>query len=296
VATSVIATLSVLAVVCSTPNPYPFTPFSIGDSLIEGYGIFAQNPLNAIAAAKSGWVPSNGTYCVPGLGIPFNYGGSVPTTKYPVTFYYAVNGMFASLSVTILGDVLPGWTSAGWLTPSAVVKDAHKIEATFRCPIMFNPCNSWTSSDLVGDRLIFNPNSPQAVALPVQKKDVISWSKQTTGSCIQGMGTHYPLQVNGPTFTPSAGALFPVVPMYDLVTGNLNAIFFAATTHQQTAFGLLGGANGWDKTSLPNLLMCKNWCNSDCTFQDTEVWSTMHFWFRNSSAIAPCPCSGTVCC
>jgi len=49
--------------------------------------------------------------------------------------------------------------------------------------------------------------------------------------------------------------------------GRINAFFFASTDIQQTV--PVGPAHQWEPVYLPNILMCKNWCNAECTFSDT---------------------------
>ncbi|MDP2436419.1 MAG: hypothetical protein Q8P67_11785 [archaeon] len=66
--------------------------------------------------------------------------------------------------------------------------------------------------------------------------------------------------------------------------GEINAIFFTTTNIQQT----LAHTNQWDGIKLTNTFMCLNWCDSQCGWDTTTGWSTMHFFFRNV-ALATCP-------
>merc|ERR1712046_254868 len=75
--------------------------------------------------------------------------------------------------------------------------------------------------------------------------------------------------------------LMPIVPMYH--EGQLNAFFFTTTDTQQTAFP--PNSNEWEPVYLPNYLMCKNWCDSNCGFGDTSWWSTIHFYIKDYTKV-----------
>jgi len=144
-------------------------------------------------------------------------------------------------------------------------------------------------------------------------------SKPARARTVARMGFHYFLDlVRGPRMSWQAKNLMPVVPMYDPTTNSLNAIFFASTVNQNSLFS----SHGWEPVPLINFAMvcvplpraselrlrfctyglqCKNWCDSDCTFSDTSIWSTMHFYFNDVKELK-CPsnlkCSvpGISCC
>lgn len=103
------------------------------------------------------------------------------------------------------------------------------------------------------------------------------------------MGTHWFLDLsteNG-TISWEASNLLPVVTMYDEESENptntINAIFFASPVVQQSI--LPPDTNDWDLIPLPTPLMCKNFCNSDCGFHDTSVYSTMHIFMNDRSKV-----------
>ena len=98
------------------------------------------------------------------------------------------------------------------------------------------------------------------------------------------MGWHWFKDLTAPNGTLSwqATALMPVVPMYDPVQGNINAIFFASAKVQQDGWPMYA-SNNWEPVKLSDSLMCGNLCDSDCTFAGTDYWSTMHFYFNDHS-------------
>jgi len=105
------------------------------------------------------------------------------------------------------------------------------------------------------------------------------------------MGWHYFYDLySAPTMSWVGANLLPIVPMY--YNGFINAFFFASGIEQQSLFS----TNEWDPIPLPDLLMCKNWCDSSCTWNDTDVWSTAHIFLNNyKNAVCPNGCS-TACC
>jgi hypothetical protein len=49
--------------------------------------------------------------------------------------------------------------------------------------------------------------------------------------------------------------------------------------------------NQWDIVPIPNFLMCKNFCNSACSWPQHEwkVWATQHVYFRDDVETLTCP-------
>eukprot|EP00121_Abeoforma_whisleri_P015156 Awhi_evm2s13972 len=72
--------------------------------------------------------------------------------------------------------------------------------------------------------------------------------------------------------------------------GEINAVFFASSTVQSELSVLPPKVlpNGWEPIPLPNLLMCANACDAECTFRGTLAYSTMHFYFKGYKGIT-CP-------
>merc|ERR1711916_145017 len=100
-----------------------------------------------------------------------------------------------------------------------------------------------------------------------------NWTK---GSCFQGMGHHYFYDLaTAPKMSWEAANLLPVVTMFH--EGEFQAIFFSSPVVQQS----LWGAHEWEPIPLPNVLYCKNTCDSSCTFHDTSVTSTLHVYMKD---------------
>merc|ERR1712096_216245 len=123
-------------------------------------------------------------------------------------------------------------------------------------------------------------------------------AKYHEGSCFDGMGTHHFLDLEkGPQMTWKSSALMPVVPMYD--KGVITAVFFATPWVQQSI--LPPSTNQWEPIPLINTLMCRNLCDSDCTWHGTSIWSTQHWYFNNYQDLKcpsnyDCFISGIGCC
>eukprot|EP01079_Euglenida_sp_SAG-EU17-18_P009396 gene9396-8419_t len=97
------------------------------------------------------------------------------------------------------------------------------------------------------------------------------------------MGHHWFYALaTAPTMSWQAENLLPVVPMYD-GDNALNAFFFASSVRQQSL--LPPGANQWEPVPLPNNLMCGNFCDGDCTFAGTSIWSTMHIYLHDHEPV-----------
>eukprot|EP00964_Phaeocystis_antarctica_P048784 scaffold28239_cov35-Phaeocystis_antarctica.AAC.1 len=141
---------------------------------------------------------------------------------------------------------------------------------------------------LLGDRAVINPGSV-ARALPLVQKGAIA-EGYTTGSCIASMGSHsfYDLVGKNGSMTWVSPNLMPVVPMYDENAGwKLNSIFFTTPIVQQSTPIVFGvGNNQWEPVPLSAdpkapFTMCANWCGTDCGWEDTSHWSTMHIYFSD---------------
>jgi len=89
---------------------------------------------------------------------------------------------------------------------------------------------------------------------------VSQWCCQyTRGAYVSGMGRHWIKSMqHAPNFVYDAFDFFPVVQMFDPTTRNLTAVFFMATSRQQSL--LPPATNGWDIIALPDALMCRCVC------------------------------------
>eukprot|EP01116_Phalansterium_solitarium_P004187 TRINITY_DN150_c0_g1_i1.p2 TRINITY_DN150_c0_g1~~TRINITY_DN150_c0_g1_i1.p2 ORF type:complete len:278 (+),score=86.93 TRINITY_DN150_c0_g1_i1:73-906(+) len=252
---------------------------SIGDRLLNGYTEYSPMPTNVASAKKAGWSVYNKT-CDPNLGIPWSAQPGGPVDSYPITLYFTSGGQIAGIGVTAYGDLPQNLIDLGFW--QQVDDGVFTISVTFRTSGL---CDGSHSPDVLGQNMTVNANSI-AFPLPTTSDDATanSWIR---GSCISTMGTHYFYDVSTPgTMSYVAANLLPVVTMFNDTT--INAIFFASPIVQQ---GLLS-RNGWDGLPLPDLAMCYNWCDSKCTWSDTDFWSTMHIFMNDYTTVL---CDGGNC-
>jgi len=268
----------------------------LGDRLLREYTVYENQPIIDDDAYGAGFTPSGA--CIPKLGNPFAKDGASSESA-PVTLYFTGGGQISGVGVDVFGAMKPELVDAGYFIP---VDKGNKLNATERYHIAVgfrgaaDVCSDQIYPEKIGTSAIINPHGI-AKAIPLTSKEAEE-AKFHRGSCFNGMGFHYFLDlVRGPRMSWQAKNLMPVVPMYDPTTNSLNAIFFASTVNQNSLFS----SHGWEPVPLINFAMCKNWCDSDCTFSDTSIWSTMHFYFNDVKELK-CPsnlkCSvpGISCC
>jgi hypothetical protein len=178
------------------------------------------------------------------------------------------------------------------------------------CPVFDKPDCPVSTKQPLGDRLVLNsgltpskncpcvgPCAPGInYSLPTAKAAAIA-AGWVAGSCFSGMGKHYfkqlgdstapPPQLGTLSFPMKAEKLLPVALMFDeegeAPTGLINAIFFTATDRQQSRFPK--DSNQWDPAPQPVTSMCKNFCDKNCAFTDTSLFSTLHLFFRDYSRV-----------
>lgn len=264
--------LFLLGVICCVSGQQ-----GLGTMLVRSAGAQRSLPITKTDALEAGWT-AMGHACTKGLGWPMVLGGGDSKTD-PITLYYTSVGQLSSLSVRIYGAVSQVAVSKGFIQP--ISGGGGMVTLRFRDT---DPCAMYNSSPMpIGDAVriasLTIPNTASAAAN----------ASFTRGACISGMGRHYPRDmVTAPKMSWLAQNLFPLVPMYDATTGNLNAVFVASPTRQQSLFP--PNDDSWDVIPITNGLMCKNFCDSKCTFTDQKdsLWSTMHLWFQDPESIK-CP-------
>jgi len=251
----------------------------IGDRLFRGYTTYAGMPITVAQAQQQGWVPtSSATSCQPGLGIQYAADHGGVSTGYPISLYFTPAGQVASIGMNVYGEPKAPPNSY------VLIRDSPK---TYLVTVSFRNSSATCSGQPfptlpLGDQLVINqarPNIAQALPITTSQALVGNWTK---GACFDGMGTHYFYDVTSggkPIMSWKAANLLPIIPMY--YQGKINAFFFASSAVQQ---GLLS-ANMWDKIPLPNLLMCKNWCDPKCTFADTSFYSTGHIYLTDYTQV-----------
>jgi len=258
--------------------------FSIGDRILRDYTVYEAMPINSSSARSTGW--TIGTTCDPHRGYKATYKGTAPTSSTPISLYFTAAGQIAGIGVNIYGDVKSQLVKAGFY--EAVGSSEYFIGVFFRNSSEMSLCSSSVSQDPLGNTLIINPGGVAwPIPLTAEEATAKNWAN---GSCFYSMGYHYFYDLNtAPLMSWEAANLLPIVPMYN--NGVINAFFFATTEVQQGFFS----ANWWDGIPLINALMCKNWCDSSCTFHDTITWSTMHIYLRDYTQ-ATCPGGCTLSC
>eukprot|EP01102_Stenamoeba_stenopodia_P012388 TRINITY_DN3907_c0_g1_i1.p1 TRINITY_DN3907_c0_g1~~TRINITY_DN3907_c0_g1_i1.p1 ORF type:complete len:299 (-),score=55.36 TRINITY_DN3907_c0_g1_i1:118-969(-) len=256
---------------------------SLGDRLLRDYTKYIALPITVQDAENQSWQPSSSS-CDQNLGIAYTQYGASASSDYPITLYFTQSGAIAGIGATIYGTPPQSLIDSGYFQP--VSDGVYYISLTFR--ESSEMCSSYYPTEPLGDQLVINANNI-AVSIPMTEEDAIN-GQWTAGSCFYSMGYHYFYDLaTAPNMSWEAANLLPIVPMYN--NGTINAIFFASSVVQQ---GLLS-SHEWDSIPLPNLLMCKNWCDSSCTFSDTSAWSTMHIYFRDYTQ-ATCPGGCTISC
>lgn len=249
-------------------------------------------PVDAATATKQGWLPMYGTQCLNGLGVAYAQAKSKNGTNpsEPVVLYYTPGGQASGVGVFVLGDSKPKLVDRFFMDAGKSGSYKRKfISVSFRSETA--ACSLAVSKYPLGDRLVVNAGSGGIkMELPVTRKDAAA-AEWVRGSCFQGMGNHWFKDLTGPHLTWEAENLLPVVIMYDEESENadneINAFFFADSDRQQQA--LPPNANQWEPIPLPNFAMCKNFCNSSCTFHDTSLFSTLHVYLKDYKKVT---CNG----
>lgn len=265
----------VLLVGVGLASSLAFSPYPIGDQVAYSYNAFRSMPITKAAALAAGWKFSDTCSAVHGFTATLSAGGA--TESEPVTLHFNGAGQLSGIGMTIYGTgVSPLLVERGFLTP--ISNSVHRIAVVFRTHDL---CLTTPSPNPLGNVLLVNPDTIN-FSLPVIEREAQS-AAWTQGSCFADMGTHYFYDlVSAPKMSWVSANMLPIVPMYH--DGFINAIFFASNVVQQSLFS----SQMWDRVALPDVLMCKNWCDSNCTFSDTNFWSTGHFFFRNYSQVT-CP-------
>ncbi len=270
---------------------------SIGTLMERDYTVYTPLPTTAEQAASQGWVPLvNSTYCEPGLGVPYTQGAGTPDESKPLWLYFTPAGQASGAAVMYYDHIEKQpqhLINLGFIVPTQNAGEYY-VSVGFRSPT--EACSYENSSLPLGDRLVVHPQGI-AHSLPVTTTDAGNrgW---VPGSCFQGMGRHWFRDLsNFGSLTWQADTILPIVLMFnedgDTPTYTINAFFFASTVVQQTL--VPHAANQWEPIPLPNVLMCKNLCNSSCTFSETEFWSTLHI-YMNDRAKSNCPGGCTFAC
>jgi len=260
----------------------------LGDRLLNGFGVYNPLPITTAHAIANKWKPISDV-CDPSLGIKYAINGEL-TTKNPIALYFTPAGQVAGAGVKVFGALKTELVDAGYF--QKLDTKEYFISVAFRSKK--DVCSSSNSSLLLGDQAVINADTlAQALPLTEEAAQRENWHK---GACFAGMGHHYFYDlVSAPNMSWRSSNLLPITVMYNN-HGDLQSIFFTSTIRQQTIRP--PSTNWWEPVPLPTVLMCKNWCDSDCGFSDYgafDVFSTMHLYFRDTS-IATCDGGCTIGC
>jgi len=260
---------------------------TFGDRVIHTAFAYKNFPLTRDAAESGDWRRVNSN-CIPGKGVAYVHKNGVASSTPAFLYFAQSNGALAGFQlrrwVQSTGSPADRFWEAPSVDLSCSASDCSDIFVQFRDPSTVCGTN-FAMGNGVGDRIVVGSKQLR-VPLNATDAKMKGWME---GDCIPGMGIHYSMNLGGPLGKGNwnASSLFPIMPMYDAQSGNINAILIA-NPHLANAFPL-----GWWEGPIPNILMCKNWCStSGCGFVDTLIWSTMHFWFRDHSGIS---CTGARC-
>eukprot|EP01129_Flabellula_baltica_P012695 TRINITY_DN5770_c0_g1_i1.p1 TRINITY_DN5770_c0_g1~~TRINITY_DN5770_c0_g1_i1.p1 ORF type:complete len:271 (+),score=28.17 TRINITY_DN5770_c0_g1_i1:211-1023(+) len=250
----------------------------IGDRLLRNFLAKEAMPLTTSQAMTLGWSPVTNS-CFPEFGFAYAQNNGVPTKSKPQYLFFSGAGQLA------------GFGTKTWKQPPKALIGEYWIDngdGTYETYVHFRNssviCDRTYSFDRLGDQAMLLQKYPVPLTDVEARKS--GW---VMGNCIKGMGIHYALDVAKPgSQTWNANSLFPLMPMYDSVRGNLVAILIANPRVERVY--PLGGWEG----PFPNFLFCKNWCSSsDCHWENTSWWSTQH-WLFGDPALQQCigaPCS-----
>jgi hypothetical protein len=267
---------------------------SIGNSLIRTYAHGTQLPLIAADAVADGWLKAEN--CNEHLGFLYTNQGDAPSEEHPLGLYFTATGKLAGVQVTIYGEnkdvgdaAQPALVEKGfWKVNDGMEKTWH-MDVSFRSPAEM--CGDTSSDEILGDRLVVNQDTI-SYALPTVAGEARS-NNWTEGSCFNQMGQHHFYDFNtAPEMSWASDALLPVVVMYDPPfddAGTINAIFLTTPVSQpgSSAWNLLSGKADWESPALTPAMMCKNWCDDECTWESS--WATMHLFTKKDYADLECP-------
>eukprot|EP00812_Abedinium_dasypus_P002165 NODE_1263_length_1189_cov_416.502646.p1 GENE.NODE_1263_length_1189_cov_416.502646~~NODE_1263_length_1189_cov_416.502646.p1 ORF type:complete len:313 (+),score=67.37 NODE_1263_length_1189_cov_416.502646:104-1042(+) len=248
-----------------------------GSKMERTFTKYVDLPVGEAALSAAGWTKNS--ICDPVIGHMWTQEGSAATKSEPLVLYTTKAGQMSGVGVHIYGE-LPE-PQQRWITASTTNgANGYRIDVAFRKGSII--CSGEKSDALIGDALTVNPGAnggeSKELSLTQTGAEAAGWHRW---SCFDGMGFHSFLDtsVGANKMSWKAKNLFPVVAMYH--EGEVNAIFFASWTVQQGLFS----HNQWEPVPLLDTAMCLNTCDSDCTFEGTSAWSTLHVFFRDHNLV-----------
>jgi len=226
--------------------------------------LYHDLPITTDDAVSGGW--QNFTDCDEDLGIAYTSSSSnEPTKGHPVIIYFTAGGQIAGMGMVHFGAPISSLETY-W---QPFTSGNYLITVSFRPNE--DLCSGKVFDEPIGTQLVVDQGSAN-IQLPLSE-DAATAAMWTKGGCIGGMGTHWSLDLStAPQMSWESANLFPVVTMYNEQADGVVSAFFITTPHLQYSEPL----GPWEGP-LPTFLMCKNWCNSTCTW-DVSMWNTLHFY------------------
>ena len=271
------------------------TSVSVGNAFIRTFAHGTPLPLTVQDALTQGWVAK--TACQEHLGTLYAHDAESPSKDHPLGLFFTASGSLAGAQVTVYGEN----DEVGNAAPDTLVQkgfwvmDGDAADKKWHMDVSFRSssemCGETSSSEPLGDRLVINQGTLDfSIPLVAGDARAASW---TEGSCINSMGQHHSFDLNSaPDTSWDSSALVPVVAMYNPPfdpAGTLNAFFFTTPVAQpgSSLWNIASGKADWEVPALTPSLMCKNWCDEDCTWKSS--WSTMHLFTQKDYEGLVCP-------
>eukprot|EP01006_Ploeotia_vitrea_P005174 TRINITY_DN116519_c0_g1_i1.p1 TRINITY_DN116519_c0_g1~~TRINITY_DN116519_c0_g1_i1.p1 ORF type:complete len:281 (-),score=47.78 TRINITY_DN116519_c0_g1_i1:62-904(-) len=270
--------LLLLALVALVAGKYD----GLGYELDRTFLIFKSQPTTVSAAKGKGFTLFGGNgNCKEGLGIAYQpKGGDIKSNSYNV--WYTKGGQLTGFSVRTFSAPPSNLVGTYWIKVPG-----HNIwDITITTRPAHEICSGHTYDDEpVGTEIRIN--NRYTVPRTYYDAQQAGWQR---GSCIPGMGTHFSWDLKSQgNMTWEAHSLMPVMPMYNVQTGNISAVLININNQQPTE----PFAGDWEGP-FSDHLWCLNWCkHSGCDWKGSSGhWSSMHWLFES---VFDNSCHGAIC-
>jgi WAS/WASL-interacting protein len=254
----------------------------VGSSLSRTFFKLTGEPLTVSAAAAAGWVPVGNGACIANKGIMYAKDNSGPSRGNSDILWFSASGQISAFGVRVWNKPWASYINKFWFaTPDGSAWDIHIILRSATASI----CDATHKfTEALGDSV----SVVGQYSIPLTETDAQK-AGFARGACINGMGTHYSLDLtkkNG-QMTWVVDNFLPVMPMYNVATKAITGVLIASTNvNRLYPIGIWEGP-------LPTGIMCMNWCkNSGCTFKGAGMWSTVHWMFHDTASNT---CDNAIC-
>lgn len=274
----------------------------IGDRITSMFMLFQSFPITAAEAVTAGWTKVSAD-CNSHLGYAYNREATGPTMRWPITMYYAENGLFAGIGMQYYS--VPGYSYA---SPKLIAMDilkaqddgSYRMSVSTRVPGDMCKASATTSMKL-GYTLVVNQDGiNMQLPLTARQARAAGWIR---GSCTLRMGEHwwYDVEETNPDtptkeMTWKTENIFPLIIMYDNVgdisfsgEGGINGFIIAAPGNQM-AHGNYAQTYDISCTALNDAGI--NICWNGFAAESTEGWHWNYPWptIRNPLTGLPSLC------